>query len=93
MIDAPSKKELLGLRLQATCRGNERLRTLMMCLGLTVGGMFDELMEQGWSDAEATQSIVDALTEVQQGLMGTSKNQEFHSYRSLQKNALRRQRV
>jgi hypothetical protein len=24
---------------------------------------------------------------------GTSKNQEFHSYRSLQKNALRRQRV
>ena len=69
MMNAPTKKELLGLRLQATCRGNERLRTLMMCLGLTVGGMFDELMEQGWSDAEATQSIVDALTEVQQGLM------------------------
>ena len=93
MIDAPSKKELLGLRLQATCRGNERLGTLMMCLGLTVGGMFDELMEQGWSDAEATQSIVDALTEVQQGLMGTSKTQECYAYRSLQKNALRRQRV
>ena len=64
-----SKKELLRLRLQATCRGNERLRTLALCLELTVHGMLDELMEQGWSDVEATQSIVDALTEVQQGLM------------------------
>ena len=64
-----SKKELLRLRLQATCRGNERLRALDLCLELTVHGMLDELMEQGWSDVEATQSIVDALTEVQQGLM------------------------
>jgi hypothetical protein len=31
--------------------------------------------------------------EIFEHLKGTSKNQEFHSYRSLQKNALRRQRV
>ena len=64
-----SKKDLLRLRLQATCRDNERLRTLVMCLGLTVDGMLDELMAQGWSDIEASQSIINALTEVQEGLM------------------------
>lgn len=64
-----SKSDLLRLRLQATCRDNERLRTLVMCLGLTVDGMLDELTQQGWSDVEASQSIINALTEVQQGLM------------------------
>lgn len=66
---APNKKELLRLRLQAACRDSERLQTLVLCLELTVDGVLDELMEQGWSDVEATQSVVDALTGVQQGLM------------------------
>lgn len=64
-----SKKELLRLRLQATCRENERLKVLTSCLGLTISSIVDELMEEGWSDIEATQATINALVEVQQGLM------------------------
>lgn len=64
-----SKKNLLNLRLRATCRDSERLRTLVLCLGLTVDGMVDELLQEGWSDVEATQAVVDTLVEVQEELM------------------------
>lgn len=68
-MEHPSKADLLRLRLQATCRDNERLKMLTCCLGLTISSVLDELVMEGWSDIESTQAVIGALVEIQEKLM------------------------
>ena len=65
-----SKKELLRLRLQATCRDNERLQALTTCLAMSIDGIQAELVDvHDWSEIDAAVAVTDALQCIESGLL------------------------
>lgn len=57
----PNRQDLLRLRLNAATRDSERLQVLSKCLAMSVQGIQQELMEENWSELDATIVLNDAL--------------------------------
>lgn len=61
-VPVPTRQELLRLRLQATCRSSERLQVLSQCLGMSIQGIQQELMDENdWNEIDSVVAINDAL--------------------------------